>query len=46
MCGIYAIATIACLAFGEDPTTMVLDQAMLKPHQALTLATLFQHKSC
>ena len=32
MHGLYSIAMMACLAFGEDPTTMVFDQAMLRSH--------------
>lgn len=31
-CGLYAIATLVCLAFGEDPTTVVFDQAMMRSH--------------
>ena len=31
-CGLYAIATLVCLAFGEDPTTVVFGQAMLRSH--------------
>ena len=31
-CGLYAIATMTCLAFAEDPTTVVFDQAMLRSH--------------
>ena len=32
VCGLYAIATLVCLAFGEDPTTVVFDQDMLRSH--------------
>ena len=31
-CGLYAIATMVCLAFGDDPTTVVFDQSMLRSH--------------
>ena len=31
-CGLYAIATMGCLAFGDDPTTVVFDQSMLRSH--------------
>ena len=31
-CGFYAIATMVCLAFRNDPTTVVFDQSMLKSH--------------
>ena len=31
-CGLYAIATMVCPAFGNDPTTVVFDQSMLRSH--------------
>jgi len=31
-CGLYAIAIITCLAYGEDPTCLVFDKTMLRPH--------------
>jgi len=31
-CRLYAIATMVCLAFGEDPTAIVFDQSMLRSH--------------
>ena len=31
-CGLYAIAILTYLAFGNDPTAVVFDQAALRPH--------------
>jgi len=31
-CGLYAIATLTCLAFGNDPTEVIFDQVALRPH--------------
>ena len=31
-CGLYAIAVLTSLAFGQDPTTVVYDQEAMHPH--------------
>ena len=31
-CGLYAVATLTCLAFGHDPTEIIFDQDALRPH--------------
>ena len=40
-CGLYAIAIMTCLAYGEDPTSLVFDNTMLRPH----LLECFEKKS-
>ena len=39
-CGLYAIAVLTSLAFGQDPTTLVYDQEAMRPH----LITSFETK--
>ena len=31
-CALYAMAVATCLAFQNDPTTLVFDQEELRPH--------------
>ena len=40
-CGLYTIAIMTCLAYGEDPTCLVFDKTMLRPH----LVECFERKS-
>jgi hypothetical protein len=38
-CGLYALATMTCLAVGVDPVTVVFDNEELRPHLAKVLET-------
>ena len=39
-CGLHAIAMVTCLAFGQDPTTVVFNDDELRPH----LSNIFETK--
>ena len=36
-CGLYAPATLTCIAFDIDPVTVIFDQQQLRPHLAMCL---------
>ena len=38
-CGLFAIATVTCLLFDGDPTTVVFDQNALREHLIKILET-------
>ena len=38
-CGLFALATITCLALGNDPTTVVFDQKQLRHHLIKSMET-------